>query len=169
MTEVWLGLGSNLGDREATIAKATKLASRFLAEAQLSGLWESKARYVEDQPDFLNAVARGWTELEPETLLDAIQAIELELGRDRASVVPKGPRSIDIDILLYGDRIIVSDRLIVPHSGMRERKFVLLPLLQLDPALADPVSKKPFASLLADLSPQGIYPWVSTKYHGPYP
>jgi 2-amino-4-hydroxy-6-hydroxymethyldihydropteridine diphosphokinase len=83
--------------------------------------------------------------------------------------VPKGPRSIDIDLLLYGDRIIVSDRLLIPHPGMRERKFVLLPLLQLSPDIADPVSKRLFASFLSDLPPQGIYPWLSTKYHGPYP
>jgi 2-amino-4-hydroxy-6-hydroxymethyldihydropteridine diphosphokinase len=169
MTEVWLGLGSNLGDRESTIARAVALASQFLNDVKTSGLWESKARYVEDQPDFLNAVVKGRTELEPELLLDAVQSVEKELGRDRASVGPKGPRSIDLDILLYGDRIIVSDRLVVPHPGMRERKFVLLPLVRLDPGLVDPVSRKPFASFLSELPPQGIYPWRSTRYHGPYP
>jgi 2-amino-4-hydroxy-6-hydroxymethyldihydropteridine diphosphokinase len=169
MTDVWLGLGSNLGDRESTIARAVELASRFLTDMKMSGLWESKARYVEDQPDFLNAIVKGRTNLEPELLLDAVQAVEKDLGRDRASVVPKGPRSIDVDILLYGDRIIVSDRLVVPHPGMRERKFVLLPLVQLDPELIDPVSRRPFSAFLAELSPQGIYPWSSTRYHGPYP
>ena len=169
MTEVWLGLGSNLGDRETAIARAARLISRFISDTVLSGVWESRARYVEDQPDFLNAVARGTTDLDPLGLLGAIQAVEIELGRDRTAVVPKGPRSIDIDILLFGDKIIVSDRLVIPHPGMRERKFVLLPLLQLDPELVDPVSKRRFSAFLAELPPQGIYPRVSAKYHGPYP
>ncbi|MCX7026935.1 MAG: 2-amino-4-hydroxy-6-hydroxymethyldihydropteridine diphosphokinase [Spirochaetes bacterium] len=169
MTEIWLGLGSNLGNREAAIRRATDLMPPFLSDIQLSGLWESKARYVEDQPDFLNAVVRGLTELGPELLLEAIQAIENEMGRDRVTVVPKGPRIIDIDILLYGEKIIVSDRLVVPHPGMRERKFVLLPLLQLDPSLVDPVSRRRFSSFLAELPPQGIYPCESTGYHIPYP
>lgn len=169
METVWLGLGSNLGDREAAIETAFRLCSEFLVQPILSGIWESKARYVEDQPDFLNAVLRGKTELSPRTLLEAAQTVETRLGRDRSAVVPKGPRSLDVDILLYGERIIVEDGLVVPHPGMRERKFVLLPLLELDPELLDPVSRKPFSSLLAALPPQGIYPFRRPRYHGPYP
>jgi len=169
MIEVWLGLGSNLGDREAAISRAAKLSRAFLCDATLSDIWESKARYVEDQPNFLNAVLRGWTDIEPALVLESTQAIERELGRDRSSVIAKGPRSIDIDILLYGEKIIVSEGLNVPHPGMRERKFVLLPLLRLDPNLVDPVSRRPFAEFLAELHPQGIYPWPASRYHGPYP
>ena len=169
MAEVWLGLGSNLGDRADLIARAVGKISCFLTNLKLSTLWESRARYVVDQPDFLNAVLSGSTELDPERLLDAVQAVELNLGRDRASAVPKGPRSIDIDLLLYGDRIIVSDRLVVPHPLMRERKFVLLPLLQIDPRLTDPVSGRRFSSFMAELPPQGIYPWKPARYHWPYP
>jgi 2-amino-4-hydroxy-6-hydroxymethyldihydropteridine diphosphokinase len=169
METVWLGLGSNLGDSEALIKRAVSLLEEIITGGRMSGLWRSKARYVEDQPDFLNAVFSGNTEREPHDLLDAIHRIELELGRDRSAVVPKGARTMDIDILLYGRRIIAEDDLIVPHPGMRERKFVLIPLLQLDPGIRDPVSGRNFMEYLAELPPQGIYPAGSCIYDAVYP
>ncbi|HEY9055380.1 MAG TPA: 2-amino-4-hydroxy-6-hydroxymethyldihydropteridine diphosphokinase [Rectinemataceae bacterium] len=169
MDTVWLGLGSNLGDRNENIFRAFASCSRFLHEARLSGIWESKPRYVENQPSFLNAVMCGLTDLDPRTLLDAVQKMELELGRVREGAVPKGPRIIDIDILLIGSRIIAEPDLIVPHPAMRERKFVLLPLLDLDPDLVDPVSGSPFSSFLFELPPQGIYPLGREGYYAPYP
>lgn len=141
----------------------------FVSGRRLSRLWASKARYVEDQPDFLNAVLCGDTELSPRELLEIINRIEAQLGRDRSAVVPKGARTIDIDILLYGSRIIAEADLVVPHPGMRERKFVLLPLLELSPGLQDPVSGRPFEDFLAELPPQGIYPAEPCIYDAPYP
>ena len=91
------------------------------------------------------------------------------MGRDRTKAGPKGPRTIDIDILLYGEAIVIEDDLIVPHPGMRDRKFVLLPLLELDETIIDPVSRKPFLSFLRDLPAQGIYPMPSSLYDSPYP
>jgi 2-amino-4-hydroxy-6-hydroxymethyldihydropteridine diphosphokinase len=158
MERIWLGLGSNLGDSQAFIRKAASLLGEHLAEIRISGLWRSKPRYNTDQPDFLNAVLTGLCEHKPLEFLDLIHNIEAALGRDRASVPSKGARTIDIDILLYGERIITEENLIIPHPGMRERKFVLLPLVELDAGLVDPVSGRPFLEYLAELQPQGIYP-----------
>lgn len=169
MENVWLGIGSNLGDREALIHEAAARLSAFLGNLRLSGLWSSRARYVLNQPDFLNAVAAGTTDLCPQELLRAVNKIEAELGRDRAAVVAKGARTMDIDILLYGGSIVAESNLIIPHPGLRERKFVLLPLIELDPGLADPVSGRLFRDFLAELPPQGIYPVSPTLYDAVYP
>ncbi|MCE1196974.1 2-amino-4-hydroxy-6-hydroxymethyldihydropteridine diphosphokinase [bacterium] len=169
MEKVWLGLGSNLGDSGALIREAAVRLSAYIGEFRVSGLWRSKARYVVDQPDFLNAVASGSTSLSPRELLAAANRIEAELGRDRSAVVAKGARTMDIDILLYGAHIIAEPDLIVPHPGMRERKFVLLPLLELSPDIADPVSGRLFRDFLAELPPQGIYPAGPSRYDAVYP
>ena len=169
MEKVWLGIGSNLGESETLIREAAALLSAFIEDLQLSGLWRSKARYVENQPDFLNAAACGATKLNPRELLAAVNEIEAALGRDRSAVVAKGARTMDIDILLYGAAIIAESDLIIPHPGMRERKFVLLPLVEIDPDIADPVSGRPFREFLAELPPQGIYPALSSRYDSVYP
>lgn len=169
MEKVWLGIGSNLGESEKLIREAAALLSAFIVDLRLSGLWRSKARYVENQPDFLNAVACGTTRLNPRELLAAVNGIEAALGRDRSAVVAKGARTMDIDILLYGAAIIAEPDLIIPHPGMRERKFVLLPLAGIDPHIADPVSGRPFSDFLAELPPQGIYPARSSRYDSVYP
>jgi|GEM_PF-5788730 len=109
MERIWLGLGSNLGDSQAFIRKAARLLGEHLAEIRISGLWRSKPRYNTDQPDFLNAVLTGLCEHKPLEFLDLIHNIEVALGRDRASVPSKGARTIDIDILLYGERIITEE------------------------------------------------------------
>lgn len=169
MEKVWLGIGSNLGDRETLIRKAVVLLSAYLADLRVSGLWRSKARYIEDQPDFLNAVVSGSTCLSSRELLSAINEIEASLGRDRSAVVAKGARTMDIDILLHGAAITAEPDLIIPHPGMRERKFVLLPLVELDPDIADPVSGRRFREFLAELPPQGIYPAGTRRYDAVYP
>ena len=107
-----------------------------LDEVRVSSLYESNAWGVTDQPDFLNAVLRGKTTLEPLELLDALQAIENQLGRVREQ--HWGPRAIDIDILLYGSRIIDEPRLKVPHPYMTQRGFVLRPLTDLAAGLTLP-------------------------------
>jgi 2-amino-4-hydroxy-6-hydroxymethyldihydropteridine diphosphokinase len=157
MERVYLGLGSNVGDSAKILASAFAELRTLLSEPRISSLYRSRARYVEDQADFLNAAVCGFTELEPRALLDAVNRIEARFGRDRTRETLKGPRSLDIDILLYGRRIVVEEGLILPHPGMRERKFVLLPLLELDPGLSDPATDSPFAAVLASLPAQGIY------------
>ena len=110
-----------------------------------------------DQPDFLNLVVAGSTLLTPKDLLKRLQAIETAFGRDRSQERFKGPRTLDIDILLYGNDVITSHDLIIPHPGLTERAFVLVPLLEIAPQLRHPSGGESFASHLAAVSGQGIY------------
>ena len=104
METIWLGIGSNLGDKVSSLRSAVGLLAYCLRDLRVSSFWLSKARYVLNQPDFLNAVVSGSTELDPYELLGSVNSIEASLGRDRSAVVSKGPRTIDIDILLYGQQ-----------------------------------------------------------------
>ena len=133
---VFLGLGGNLGDRRETLRAAVAEIRNVLDEVRVSALYESAAWGVTDQPAFLNAVARGRTLLSPLELLDAMQAIENDLGRVRER--RWGPRLIDIDILLYGSQVIDEPRLKVPHPYMKQRGFVLRPLADLAAGLTLP-------------------------------
>lgn len=136
MTNVFLGLGGNLGDRRETMRSAVEAIREVIDHVRVSSLYESAAWGVTDQPAFLNAVVRGRTSLKPLDLLDAIQAIEIELGRVREQ--HWGPRLIDIDILLYGSAVIDEPRLQVPHRYMTQRGFVLRPLADLAAGLTLP-------------------------------
>jgi 2-amino-4-hydroxy-6-hydroxymethyldihydropteridine diphosphokinase len=127
----YLGLGSNVGDRLANLRAA---ADRLPVVAR-SSVYETEPQgEVLDQPDFLNAVVRIETELDPEGLLRLAKAVEAELGRDFGQV-RHGPRVIDIDVLLLGDIRLETDRLTLPHPEVTTRRFVLEPLLELDPSL----------------------------------
>ena len=136
MTNVFLGIGGNLGDRRATMRSAVELIRAVIDDVRVSSLYETAAWGVTDQPSFLNAVVRGQTELPPLALLDAIQSIENKLGRVRTQ--HWGPRAIDIDILLYGSDVIDEPRLTVPHPYMSQRGFVLRPLADLSAGLTLP-------------------------------
>jgi 2-amino-4-hydroxy-6-hydroxymethyldihydropteridine diphosphokinase len=135
----YVSLGSNVGDREANMRQAVAALGEHGVEVEaVSGLYETEpVGEILDQPDFLNAAARISTSLEPEELLDVCKAIEAEAGRMFAG--PRhGPRPIDIDVLLLGDREHRSERLTIPHPDITRRRFVLVPLLELDPALMLP-------------------------------
>jgi 2-amino-4-hydroxy-6-hydroxymethyldihydropteridine diphosphokinase len=133
---IYLAIGSNLGDRQANLAAAQELLRPYVTVELVSSLYETEAAYVTDQPNFLNGALRGRTELEPEALLDALKEIEAALGRTAG---PRyGPRPADLDILIYGDRVINTPRLIVPHLLMAERPFVLVPLAEIAPDLVPP-------------------------------
>ncbi len=136
MTNVFLGIGGNLGDRHRSMRAAVTEIRKALDDVRVSSLYESAPWGVSDQPAFLNAVVRARTSLEPLELLDAMQAIESDLGRVRKQ--HWGPRSIDIDILLYGSQIIDEPRLKVPHPYMAQRGFVLRPLADLAAGLTLP-------------------------------
>lgn len=134
--DIFLGIGGNLGDRRETMRSAVQQVRSVLDEVRVSSLYESDAWGVTDQPDFLNAVVRGKTSLTPLELLDALQAIENQLGRVREQ--HWGPRAIDIDILLYGSQKIDEPRLTIPHPYMTQRGFVLRPLADLAAGLTLP-------------------------------
>jgi 2-amino-4-hydroxy-6-hydroxymethyldihydropteridine diphosphokinase len=139
MTLVYIGLGANLGDREATIRRALNLlAVRGDIDVEaVSSLRETDPVDYEDQPRFLNGVAALRTELPPRALLERLQDAELHLGRDRRG--PRfGPRTIDLDLLLYGSQEIDEPGLRVPHPRLAERRFVLEPLAELDSGLEVP-------------------------------
>ena len=135
----YLGLGSNVGDRaEALRAARRALAARGIEVLASSSLYETAPQgEITDQPDFLNAALRVHTRLAPEDLLDACKQVEAELGRTCGG--PRhGPRPIDVDVLLLGDVEHRSERLALPHPEVTTRRFVLEPLLELDPELALP-------------------------------
>ena len=136
MTNVFLGIGGNLGERRAMLRSAVAEIRGVLEDVRVSSLYETAAWGVTDQPAFLNAVVRGRTSLPPLELLDALQAIENELGRVRGR--RWGARVIDIDILLYGAEVIDEPRLTVPHPLMTQRGFVLRPLADLAAGLTLP-------------------------------
>ncbi|KAK1475936.1 dihydropteroate synthase [Colletotrichum abscissum] len=128
----YLALGSNLGDRVAWIEQAcAEMDRRGIKVKRTSSLWETEPMYVLDQDRFVNGVCEVETELEPLALLDELQDIERTLGRKK--LIDKGPRNIDLDILMYGDEKIEHPRLNVPHIGIPEREFVLRPLAELIP------------------------------------
>jgi 2-amino-4-hydroxy-6-hydroxymethyldihydropteridine diphosphokinase len=135
----YLGLGSNQGDREGNLRAAVEeLPSRGVLIDAVSSLYETEpVGEVTEQPDFLNAAARVRTELGPERLLDVCKAVEVEHGRMFAA--PRhGPRALDIDLLLLGGIELRTERLTLPHPEVTRRRFVLVPLLELDPELALP-------------------------------
>lgn len=135
MPEAFLGLGSNLGARAETLAAALQRLDRppVLEITAVSAVYESKAVGLTDQPDFLNLVARIHTSLPPHELLRTCLEVEASLGRVRLE--RWGPRTIDIDVLLYGEERVQDSLLTVPHPRMAERAFVLAPLAELAPAV----------------------------------
>jgi len=140
MTNGYLGLGSNVGDRRANLQAAVDaLAGQGVTVLASSSTYDTDpVGLVLDQPAFLNACVRIATELEPEALLDACKAVERDLGRDLEGGVRHGPRPIDVDLLLLGDIEYRSDRLTLPHEQVTARRFVLIPLLELDFDLRTP-------------------------------
>ena len=134
----YLGLGSNVGDRLANLRAAT---DRLPVTAR-SSVYETEPQGdVLDQPDFLNAAVRIETDLTAESVLELCKAVEAELGRD-FSQVRHGPRVVDVDLLLLGDLELTTDRLTLPHRDVLMRRFVLVPLLELDPDLALPDGRR---------------------------
>lgn len=148
--EAYLGLGSNLGDRLATLQRALELlaAEPGIRIQRSSRVWETDPVGGPVQPDFLNAVLEIETDLEPHALLAACNRVEAQLGRTRR--VRWAPRTIDVDILLIDGLTIADDRLIVPHPRLHERAFVILPLLELLPDLTLPDGKRLLDARLPD-------------------
>jgi 2-amino-4-hydroxy-6-hydroxymethyldihydropteridine diphosphokinase len=139
MIRVYLGLGANLEAPQQQLEQAINalMAVPECYVAGVSSFYASKPMGPQDQPDYVNAVAAVDTTLPAEALLDALQQIELEQGRQRKDE-RWGPRTLDLDILLYGDQQIATERLTVPHYGLQQREFVVYPLLELAPDLHIP-------------------------------
>ena len=155
MQRVYLGLGSNLGNREEMLQRAVgALASPRLHLRRLSPVYETAPMYVTAQGWFLNMVAEAETDLFPLQLLHWAGKVESQLGRRR--LTPRGPRTIDIDILLFGSFVMRTAQLEIPHPRFRERRFVLEPLASLAPTLRDPVTRKTVRELLGEMQGQVV-------------
>ncbi|MCX6386604.1 MAG: 2-amino-4-hydroxy-6-hydroxymethyldihydropteridine diphosphokinase [Solirubrobacterales bacterium] len=152
----YLGLGSNVGNRRDNLQAATSTLPNYgVAVIGASSVYETEpVGEVLDQPEFFNACLRVSTDLDPEALLDVCKAVERELGR-AAGGVHHGPRSIDVDLLLLGDLRYTSDRLSLPHREVTSRRFVLMPLLELEPGLVTPDGVRA-ADALASLTGQDV-------------
>jgi 2-amino-4-hydroxy-6-hydroxymethyldihydropteridine diphosphokinase len=155
MKTVYLGLGSNMGDRETMLQAAVReLESPRLHIRRTSPIYETEPMDVPGQPWFLNQVVEAETDLFPLQLLHRTAKIEVQLGRRR--LTPKGPRAIDIDILLFGNAVVTTPKLEIPHPRFRLRRFVLAPLADLAPDLRDPVTRKTIRELLGELRGQAV-------------
>ena len=149
METIILGLGSNRGDSKEILTGAVKLLTSFLQDVRTSSVYITKPQDYTDQDDFYNMVVAG---------LKAVQQVEAAYGRNRKYEIPKGPRTLDIDILFLGAQVITLDNppLIIPHPAVYRRAFALIPLLELYPDYIDPITQQPLAAALAALPDQGV-------------
>jgi 2-amino-4-hydroxy-6-hydroxymethyldihydropteridine diphosphokinase len=144
---VLLGLGANVGDPEAQLARAVEMLGAVMRVEAVSSLYRTEPVGYREQADFLNLVVAGWTELDPAALLEAVRRIEAAMGRERP--FPDAPRTLDIDILAYGRRVIATPALVVPHPRLHLRGFVLHPLAETAPEWRHPAVGKTARELLS--------------------
>ncbi|MQG21011.1 MAG: 2-amino-4-hydroxy-6-hydroxymethyldihydropteridine diphosphokinase [SAR202 cluster bacterium] len=145
MTNIFLGLGTNIGDRKNNLCDTVIQLQPEISIDQMSSMFETKPVGHLDQPDFLNMVIRARTDLDIHDLLEKAKLVEAQLGRE--NTIRYGPRIIDIDILLYGDKQFTSPNLVIPHPRMLERAFVMIPLAEIAPLLIIPGASKPAAEI----------------------
>ncbi len=149
MEKIFLGLGSNLGQRKENIKKAIKLLAQNINNIKVASFFVSKPVGITDQPHFVNTALIGFTDLSVTDLLKFVKSVEKAVGRKER--YRWGPREIDIDILFYGNLVLETENLIVPHPRLHERDFVLKPLLELEPEFVHPVFNKTLRELYMDL------------------
>jgi 2-amino-4-hydroxy-6-hydroxymethyldihydropteridine diphosphokinase len=144
LTTVYLSLGSNMGDRQQNLDQALKLLSQRMQVIKVSSVYDTEAVGPISQPRFLNLACEVKTRLAPEGLLTMVKGLELKMGRKGRT---GEPRIIDVDILLYGDTVVKTEALEIPHPRMAERQFVLVPLAEIAPDAVHPVLKKKIREL----------------------
>ena len=149
MTDVYIGIGSNLGNKEENIKKAIDLLKEKCKILKVSALYQTEPMYYKNQDWFLNCAIKMETGLKPQELLEFLQSIEKKLGR--VMTIKNGPRVIDLDILFYGSEIIKSNNLAIPHPKLHERLFVLEPLKEICPNFVHPALKRSVSELEAML------------------
>jgi 2-amino-4-hydroxy-6-hydroxymethyldihydropteridine diphosphokinase len=154
---IYLSLGSNLGDRHLHLQRAVAcLEQEQIRVQRQSSVYETEPQDIASQPWFLNMVVGCETQLFPIQLLKVLRRIEREVGRVREGAARRGPRVIDIDILLFGNAVIDTPQLTIPHARMTERRFVLEPLLEIAPDIRHPVTKQAFRIYLGALTGQQV-------------
>jgi len=151
---VYIALGTNLGDRLANLHAALRSLPPAVTVTDESHVYETPPWGYEDQPAFLNMVVKAETDLEPESLLEYLKQLEMELGREQN--FRWGPRLIDLDILFYDDRVLDSPPLVIPHPRLHERAFVLVPLADVAPDFVHPVLDRSISDLLSEVETTGI-------------
>ena len=155
---IYLGLGSNLGNRAENLKSALDMLSHRLRPGKVSSIYDTEPIGNVNQPRFLNMVCQAYTMLSPHDLLALTQGIELRMGRARGA--SNLPRPIDIDILFYGNQVIDTPELVIPHPRLHERAFVLVPMVEIAPVLKHPVIKKTVKQLLKNLGRvSGVSKW----------
>lgn len=151
---VYLGLGSNLGNRKSRLEEAIEQISKFATVKKTSSIYETEPWGLKDQPKFLNQVIFVESILGPNELLSRLKKIEQQMGRKKS--VHFGPRLIDLDILFYDDLIMKTDDLTIPHPYLTERAFVLVPLAEIAPTLVHPQKHKTIKALMKEVDPSSV-------------
>lgn len=160
---VYLGLGSNLGDRQSNLVEGIQRLRAQVSALRLSSVYETEPAYVTDQPRFLNLAVKGVTALDPHDLLAFLKRTEQQMGRREK--VRYGPRPIDIDILLYDDLVLESDGLAVPHPRLTDRTFVLTPLAEIASDVTHPVLGKTIGELSKAMGDGGVQKIEEPGWH----